>query len=475
MNFNADLFISYNSEQDGLQEVQKDWYPHFKKHLGHLIERLIGKKPVIISSEEDIKAGEYSKIPCFIVILNSPGVNSDKSLKEINQIIKTGKPIYKVLIEPIAEIRNVEGLANYMDYNFFTTGQNPDDTGLNKLLNFKSDSLYWFKLIDLAYDIYKHFIPRPEQDESSVKQTKGNVYLAETTIDQDNNRNLIRKELQLHGYKVFPDKPLSKDFNSVSGEINNYLNDSVISIHIIGENYGETLLNSNKSKVEIQNELAAKYYKEAIVNRKNTKGKFFFRLIYIPLNLNIKDQEQFKFVENLKRDIRLIEGAEIIQTPLEELKSIIRDKIELQTDTTHYKPQAENNKIKIYCIHEKDQTKQLKSVKEISGKFGFEIITTYFSEDEVKNLETHKQNLLISDAILIIYEKENVPWINTKLKDLLKIPGYGKKIPFRGKAILTNPALSDINEEYLKNMDIINFNGTIEEKTLKPFLEKISK
>ncbi len=474
MNYIADLFISYAKNQKKSNDDQNEWIDNFIKYLEFLLERLIGKKPEILTSSSDNKKIDFNKIAHFILIINKEYLSSQKAITEYNQIIKTQNAISKIAIEPIAEKTNLNAFESFLSYNFYMLLKKDEGEETSfKLLNPQSDSQYWFKLIDLAYDIYQTLPSKLIQKKSVINQSKGIVFLAETTPDQNEYRDLVKKELQLHGYRILPNKPLPGEYDKLVAEVKNYLTESTLSVHIIGSEYGETIKNSELSKNELQNKIASEYYQENAKNIK--KGKFFFRLIWIPPNIEIKDQKQFQFVEQLKRDIKMIEGTEIIQTPLEELKNIIYDKITNQDTSAFQKDSTADKKIKIYCIHEKEQTEQINIIKNILKKLGYEAIPTVFSEDEVENLEIHKKNLLQSDAVLIYYEKVNFQWISTKLKDLLKIPGYGKRQPFLAKGIITNNKLSLDDEILYKDFIILNYNGNINEKVFKPFFDKINK
>lgn len=474
MSYIADLFISYAKNEKNSDNDQNEWINNFIKYLEFLLERLIGKKPQILTSSNDNKKIDFNKIAHFILIINKEYISSQKTITEYNQIVKTQKAISKIVIEPIAESTNLNAFENYLSYDFYTLLKKNEGEEINfKLLNPQSDSQYWFKLIDLAYDIYQTFPTEIIQKKSVINLSKGIVYLAETTPDQNEYRDLVKKELQLHGYRIFPNKPLPGEYDKFVADVKNYLEESTLSVHIIGREYGETVKNSEFSKNELQNKIASEYYQENA--KKAKKGKFFFRLIWIPPNIEIKDQKQFQFVEQLKRDIKMTEGTEIIQTPLEELKNIIYDKITNQDTSVFQKTGTVDKRIKIYCIHEKEETEQIDIIKNILKKSGFEFISTVFSEDEVDNLEIHKKNLLQSDAVLIFYEKVNFQWISTKLKDLLKIPGYGKTQPFLAKGIITNNKLSLDDEILYKDFIILNYNGNINEKVLKPFFDKINK
>ncbi|MCB0288901.1 MAG: hypothetical protein KDH97_01470, partial [Calditrichaeota bacterium] len=66
---------------------------------------------------------------------------------------------------------------------------------------------------------------------------------------------------------------------------------------------------------------------------------------------------------------------------------------------------------------------------------GFEVLLPVFEGNESDIREIHKENLRICDAVLIYYNQASEPWINFKMNDLRKAPGYGRSEPFLASAV----------------------------------------
>src|SRR5690606_39705189 len=86
--------------------------------------------------------------------------------------------------------------------------------------------------------------------------------------------------------------------------------------------YGEIPLGSDRSVVDLQNRLAAE--KSARAKENNEE---FARLIWISPTLSSASERQKSFIETIKRDVEAQEGAEILQTPLEDFKNIMREEL----------------------------------------------------------------------------------------------------------------------------------------------------
>ena len=65
----------------------------------------------------------------------------------------------------------------------------------------------------------------------------------------------------------------------------------------------------------------------------------------------------------------------------------------------------------------------------------------------------HIDNLRNFDAAIIFKGKVNEQWVRIKVLDLLKAPGFGRKKPIIGKAIVTAPG-SKLNLEVFKSQDL---------------------
>jgi hypothetical protein len=143
------------------------------------------------------------------------------------------------------------------------------------------------------------------------------IYLAETTFDLSDERDRVKRELQHKGYTVLPDKPLPLITGEFQNGVRSYLSQCQLSVHLIGENYGIIPEGEVASVVHLQNELAAEHSAEAS----------FLRLIWIPLGLQARDPRQLEFIKFLQNDPEAQKGADVLQTPLEDLKTVIEDKL----------------------------------------------------------------------------------------------------------------------------------------------------
>ena len=55
---------------------------------------------------------------------------------------------------------------------------------------------------------------------------QGAVYLAETTTDLRDEREALRRDLQQHGFRVLPDRPLPVEASDLAAAVRGYLSES---------------------------------------------------------------------------------------------------------------------------------------------------------------------------------------------------------------------------------------------------------
>jgi hypothetical protein len=334
----------------------------------------------------------------------------------------------------------------------------------------EAERQYWMKMVDLAYDIYDTIIHL--KDESSKTEVKNiykrkTIFLAETGHDLSVQRNIIKRELQRHGYIVLPNQTLPGSLGELEKVVQRDLAESNLSIHLIGSAYGEIPTGSDRSVVDIQNKIAA----EKSVKAKETKEDFT-RLIWISPTLNNASEKQKGFIENIKRDVEAQEGAEILQTPLEDFKNIMREEL---VESGERKASEDPGGRSVYLMHDRVDVNDVKPIKDVLEKSGFRVLVPEFEGELLDVRKKHIDNLRSFDAAIIYKGKVNEQWVRMKALDLLKAPGFGRKKPIMGKAILTAPG-STMNMDSFRsqNLRVIENDPLRSAESLKSFIQEFN-
>ena len=106
----------------------------------------------------------------------------------------------------------------------------------------------------MAHDISVFLNEMRSIGENGVSEEgeKRNIYLAETSHDSREKRELIKRWLEDHGFSVFPKTNLPLVADDYNKEVEGILSTCEASIHILGPSYGLVLEGTESSKSILQ-------------------------------------------------------------------------------------------------------------------------------------------------------------------------------------------------------------------------------
>jgi hypothetical protein len=477
MAFDIDVLITFaEKDNESSKSIDQGWVSQFKKFLELMLIQVLGSKPnVVLKSEYDTATSpKLDNAAIMVAILTKDFVESGRCLDNIEAFNKATEDskinrIFKVLKAPLTLQEQPPRLRDLLGYDMY---QLDPETGLMKeysdFFSQEAEKQYWMKLVDLAYDIHEALMIMKEgetrPDATNIYKRKI-IYLAETGHDISVQRNIIKRELQRHGYIVLPKATLPTTLNEVERVVRKDLEECSLSIHLVGSAYGEIPEGTDRSIVDIQNKLAA----EISVEKRNNKQEFS-RLIWIAQNLKNASDKQRAFIDNLKRDTEAQEGAEILQNPLEDFKNIVREEL---LDSNEKITTTDIQGKSIYLVHDKIDDQEIRPFKDLIEKSGFKILEPDFEGELLDVRRQHIDNLRNFDGAIIFKGKVNDQWVKMKVLDLLKAPGFGRKKPIKAKAIL---ASGQQNLDSFKNQDLTIISGDAQHsmENLKNFLQEIN-
>jgi hypothetical protein len=288
------------------------------------------------------------------------------------------------------------------------------------------DQRYWSKLDDLAWDVKQVLSlinPRakiPAQG-SVFSRAQGVVYLAQTTRDLSGERDQIKRELQNRGYDILPETELPFISPNYEEAVRECVGRAKLSVHLIGGSYGIVPEGSgNRSIVRLQNEIAAE----------RNRDQAFSRLLWMPVGLTPLEEVQAQFIEHLRTDATTQQGAELLQTPLEELKNVIQLRLSSNGVKAKDEPSGETPR-KIYLIFDKRDLEGIMPLNDyLSVEKNYQVLLPLIDDegaDDSEGFEIHKDNLAQCDAVLIYYGNANQVWFDYKRRDLKKMVGLDRK------------------------------------------------
>jgi hypothetical protein len=459
MGFDIDVLIVFAEKDNEAAKNELGWVSQFKRFLELMLNQVLGEKSKIMLKAEydNITSPKLQNVGVLVSVLSKDFIQSGACLDHLESFYKgiEGAPknrqrAFKVFKSPLTAQEQPPRLRDLIGYEMY---QLDSDSGevreYTDYFSTEAERQYWMKMVDLAYDIFDTLVYLKDANTSKAEvkniYKRKTIYLAETGHDLSVQRNIIKRELQRHGYIVLPNQTLPGTLSELEKVVQRDLSDCSLSIHLIGSAYGEIPSGADRSVVDIQNKLAAEKSLKAKENKEE-----FTRLIWISPVLNNASERQKGFIENIKRDVEAQEGAEILQTPLEDFKNIMREEL---IDAGERKTIEESGGRSVYLMHDRVDVADVKPIKEVLEKNGFRVLIPEFEGELLEVRKKHIDNLRTFDAAIIYKGKVNEQWVRMKALDLLKAPGFGRKKPILGKAILAAPG-STLNVESFRNQNL---------------------
>ena len=488
-NFGNHVFISYaHIDNEHFSGTSSGWIDLLHERLEIRLAQLLGKSPTIWRDRKlagndvfnDTIVIELSRTAIFLSVLTPRYVQSSSCRSELQDFFRlagqTGgvrlndkHRVFKVAKTYVPLRDHPPQLQELLGYEFYERDQASGrvreyDHALSP--RGENDKRYWDRFEDLVWDL-RELIERLETPSDSVPSVPDSgitVYLAETTSDLGEDRDKVKRELQQGGHSVLPDKALPMQGPALRDTVREYLNRSRLSVHLIGEHYGVI--------PEMEPELSVVRLQEELAVERGDNAEFS-RLIWMPPGLRPTDERQQRFVANLQNSFSSHNGSELLQVKLEDLKTIIQTKL-----TQKAKPAAEqqNGTAYIYLIADRQDLDSAQPLRDHLLDLGYEAVLPLPEGSEAEVLEDHRQNLLLCNGVLIFQGLASEGWLRMKLRELIKLPGYGRTTPLVGKAVYVSLPQSQQKEAFRTNEALVIKNyGTFNPASLSPFLAQMSK
>ena len=502
MSSKGKIAVIYSSADDEpMDGGAKGWVTSFNKFLSTLLYQITRENPeLVLLDEKSFDASKLNEFSVILSVLTDNLAKNEKVVQVINHYVKALKKsnglvvdgvarFFKVLKRPFDPDDKFPELEDLLSYDFFLVDPlTGDSQEFTRFFGSDAERSYWMKLVDMSYDI-NHVLNAKittEEDNSyeSIPREK-TVYLASTGVDMVIQRDIIKRELIRHGYKVLPDHSLPKEIRSLDRMIRDDLDRCRLSIHMVGEDYGYKPKGSELSVVDLQNRVASDHtYQMVDKNKERSEAdkEPFSRLIWVSPDLKNVTERQKIFIEDLKSDAAALDEAEVLQIALQELKTIIREELvtggrfksKREIKGLEKQEVVDQSKM-IYLIADKRDVKAIDELQDYLKTQGFNVVSPSYEGDLVDLRYIHQENLRRCDASIIYYGDASEEWIKTKLQDLLKAPGFGREKPMEAKAVYFNGKKNVDLEHYKKNNAMVlgNNGGEFTPEYLKPFLTKI--
>jgi hypothetical protein len=475
--FENQVFISYaHIDNASLSGTKEGWIDALHDRLKKRLAMLLGKELEIWRDSKltghdifnETILFKLSQSALLLSVLSPRYIQSNPCRTELTDFLRVAVEnggvrfrdkhrVLKVVKTYVPMEQHPDELKDLLGYEFYER-----DAASGRVREFdyevlpQKDKRYFDKLEDLAQDIASFFA-----DSSKPSEQATTVYLAETTSDLQEERSRIKRELQQYGHIVLPDKPLPLDAPTLQNEVREYLHRSRLSVHCIGAHYGVIPEGeSERSVVQIQEELAAE---QASSNGASSNG--FSRLVWMPPGLQAKDARQQSFLAALQ--------ANLLQVKLEELKTIIHDKLS-RHGSLQLGEISTSSQPSIYLVCDSQDLDAIGPLQKYLLAQGYEAILPLFDGHAEEILEDRKQNLLICDAVLVFHGSASEAWLKAQLRELIKLQGLERQKPLLAKAFYLAGPKSPAKERFNTIVaHMIRNYGGFDSQVLAPFLAQL--
>ena len=491
MNFEGDAFISY-AHLDNVELIEggKGWVTNLHRALEVRVAQLLGKPshiwrdPKLDGNDifEDALVKRLRDVAALISVVSPRYVKSEWARRELAEFWKAAEEqggvrfhdkarIFKVLKTPVPIETTPPELQSLLGYEFFRVDP---DTGriheLDEVFGSEAQREFWIRLDDLAHDICC-ILEVLEGSDPAIGTVDligaPAIFLAETTSDLREQREAIKRDLQQHGYTVFPARTLPMVESELRAILRSDLARCRMSIHLVGRSYSFVPEASSQSLLEIQNDLA--------IERGGQGG--FSRLLWIPPGLQLKDERQQRVIEQFRMDPRIQKDADLLETPLEDLKTLIHARLKRFTvpaAASSKQAVPSKNLVQLYLIYDQRDTEVASSWADFLFEKELEVIRPVFEGDEAEVREYHEENLRSCDAALILYGSASECWLRRKLRELQKSAGYGRTKPMPVVAISLIPPVVPEKERFRTHEAmVISQLAGFSSDALQPFISRL--
>ena len=291
------------------------------------------------------------------------------------------------------------------------------------------------------------------------------IFLAETTSDLTDERDQVRRELQQSHHVILPNQSLPTNKPQLETLVRDCLQRSRLSVHLIGEHYGFVPEDEpERSAIWLQQDLACERGDNAE----------FSRLIWLPPGLEPKDERQRKFIEMLRNGFHSTNGSDLIQTKIEDLKTIIQEKLnpkpKLAATSKPDNGQPDNGLKQVYLVCDQCDLEKTEPLYNYLSQPGRKVLLPEFDE---KALQAHKQNLLDCDAVLFYFDEAPEMWLQAQLKRLMSYRPTTQPLAAVGVYMTGEETFKKKIYKTPEAMVMKNF-GAFDAAVLQRFMEQLS-
>ena len=501
MRFDSDVFISYaHLDNQELMEGHKGWVATFHRALEVRVSQMLGattqiwRDPKLKGSDffETTLLERLKGVAVLLSVISPRYLKSDWTRRELLEfwknaeqsggvLVKGKARVFKIVKTPVPPEAQPAELQKMLGYEFYRV--DPETGRVHELDLVKDPEAqrdFWMKIDDVAHDLSALLECLHEAENGCpAAEPTATVFLAEVTSDLQAEYEAVRRDLQDQGCLVLPTRPLPLRGEELEDFMREEMDRCQMSIHLIGHHYGIVPEDGTASITELQNEYAV---------RRAAAGHFP-RLLWMPHQLSSDDLRQQIFIDNVRSDGRILNGADLLETSFEELRTVLRARLEVMRKpappptapsavpappATSSVAGLDGGLTRLYLVCDQRDLDAVGPWSAFLFNEGLEVIPSVFEGDEGEVREYHAESLRTCDGVLIYYGAGNELWLRRKLREVQKIAGYGRTRPMRAVGICVAPPMSPAKAQFrTREAMILGQPDGFAPDPLRPFVERL--
>jgi hypothetical protein len=485
MQFKDDAFISY-AHLDNVELVagHKGWVAELHNYLEKRLPNFRGeavdiwRDPKLTGNdvfEQSIM--ERLRLAAILLAVVTPRyLKSEWTIRELNAFwsaaeaqggvrVRDKARVFKILKTRVPLEQQPEALRGLLGYEFFKVDpETGKERELGDIFALEAGRESRLRADDLAHDICDLLIEiegpggsattAPTRDQTAkspqpattAAAQSGTVYLAETTSDLRDYRDVLKRDLLESGYRVMPDRPLPWVAAEAETAIREAVAECRLAIHPIGRVYSLVPEGGDRSLVELQHQIAGQ----------RDGAASFSRIIWIPEGLKVDDDRQRRVLDALRSDRGLGGGSDLVETSIEGVRTLVQAWIKKDRapvpDAAKPAPVTRKQPVPwLYLVADERDVATLDPWADALFATGVEVIKPIFKGDEAEIRAYHEDNLATCDGVLIFFGSGSNAWVGSKLCDIRKSLGLARKKPQPLTAICLIGARTTEKEQFRSN------------------------
>ena len=197
------------------------------------------------------------------------------------------------------------------------------------------------------------------------------------------------------------------------------------------------------------------------------------QLIWIPEALEAVDEAQAALVAGLQA-ANVGHGVEVVRAPLEAFKAYVLDQLQPPPPPLPV-PVAPQDARRVYLVHDRGDREAVGPLHAELDRLGYVVMLPLGEGSEAEAREVHETSMVLCDAVIIYYGTATEHWVRMKLFDLVKAPGWGRRVPFRATAVwVAEPATPHKAAYATDEALVLDATGGFAPAVLAPFLAQLA-